>query len=143
MMLCSVEQGIESRRTSVKEIAGPMPNPEILVEGNQTIIRNFSAIVDAMDRDANHVYQYLINELEHLGPENKLCNAQRSNPTKENQRKGVGYVKTYILCDQCIIYLILVSSRKVVPPCLSARPAVLPAGSSLSLSWIFSRVIQP
>ena len=40
-----------------------MPNPEILVEGNQTIIRNFSAIVDAMDRDANHVYQYLINEL--------------------------------------------------------------------------------
>ena len=31
-----------------------MPNPEILVEGNQTIIRNFSAIVDAMDRDANN-----------------------------------------------------------------------------------------
>ena len=37
-----------------------MPTPEILVEGNQTIIRNFSAIVDSMDRDANHVYQDLI-----------------------------------------------------------------------------------
>ena len=32
-----------------------MPEPEILIEGNQTILRNFAAIVDAMDRDANHV----------------------------------------------------------------------------------------
>ena len=40
-----------------------MPEPEILIEGNQTILRNFAAIVDAMDRDANHVYQFLINEL--------------------------------------------------------------------------------
>ena len=39
-----------------------MPEPEILIEGNQTILRNFAAIVDAMDRDANHVYQFLINE---------------------------------------------------------------------------------
>ena len=40
-----------------------MPEPDVLIEGSQTILRNFSDIVDAMDRDANHVYQYLLNEL--------------------------------------------------------------------------------
>ena len=38
-----------------------MPTPDILIEGSQTILRNFSEIVDAMDRDANHVFQYLLN----------------------------------------------------------------------------------
>ena len=36
-----------------------MPEPEILIEGNQTILRNFSAIVDAMDRDATVSYTHL------------------------------------------------------------------------------------
>ena len=40
-----------------------MPQPDIMIEGSQTILRNFSEIVDAMDRDANHVFQYLLNEL--------------------------------------------------------------------------------
>ena len=103
-----------------------MPNPEILVEGNQTIIRNFSAIVDAMDRDANHVYQYLINELGTSGTREQIRVMLKGRiPPKRIKEKIVGYVKTYILCDQCMSP-ILVSSRKVVPPCLSARHAVLP-----------------
>ena len=40
-----------------------MPQPDIMIEGSQTILRNFSEIVDSMDRDANHVFQYLLNEL--------------------------------------------------------------------------------
>ena len=40
-----------------------MPQPDIMIEGSQTILRNFAEIVDAMDRDANHVFQYLLNEL--------------------------------------------------------------------------------
>ena len=39
-----------------------MPQPDIMIEGSQTILRNFSEIVDAMDR-CNHVFQYLLNEL--------------------------------------------------------------------------------
>ena len=34
-----------------------MPEPDIMIEGSQTILRNFSDIVDAMERDANHVFQ--------------------------------------------------------------------------------------
>ena len=76
-----------------------MPNPEILVEGNQTIIRNFSAIVDAMDRDANHVYQYLINELGTSGTREQVRVMLKGRvPPKRIKEKIVGYVKTYILC---------------------------------------------
>ena len=79
-----------------------MPNPEILVEGNQTIIRNFSAIVDAMDRDANHVYQYLINELGTSGTREQVRVMLKGRvPPKRIKEKIVGYVKTYILCGQC------------------------------------------
>ena len=79
-----------------------MPNPEILVEGNQTIIRNFAAIVDAMDRDANHVYQYLINELGTSGTREQVRVMLKGRvPPKRIKEKIVGYVKTYILCEQC------------------------------------------
>ena len=79
-----------------------MPNPEILVEGNQTIIRNFSAIEDAMDRDANHVYQYLINELGTSGTREQVRVMLKGRvPPKRIKEKIVGYVKTYILCEQC------------------------------------------
>ena len=79
-----------------------MPTPGILVEGNQTIIRNFSAIVDSMDRDANHVYQYLINELGTSGTREQVRLLLKGRiPPKRIKEKIVGYVKTYILCDQC------------------------------------------
>ena len=79
-----------------------MPTPEILVEGNQTIIRNFSAIVDAMDRDANHVYQYLINQLATSGTREQVRVMLKGRvPPKRIKEKIVGYVKTYILCEQC------------------------------------------
>jgi len=79
-----------------------MPTPEILVEGNQTIIRNFSSIVDAMDRDANHVYQYLINELGTSGTREQVRVMLKGRvPPKRIKEKIVAYVKTYILCGQC------------------------------------------
>tara|TARA_Y100001970_G_scaffold12536_1_gene14353 strand:- start:41170 stop:41580 length:411 start_codon:yes stop_codon:yes gene_type:complete len=79
-----------------------MPNPEVLVEGNQTIIRNFSAIVDSMDRDPNHVYQYLINELGTSGTREQIRVILKGRiPPKRIKEKIVGYVKNFILCGQC------------------------------------------
>ncbi|GIS50127.1 MAG: hypothetical protein Ct9H90mP24_4190 [Methanobacteriota archaeon] len=43
-----------------------MPQPDIMIEGSQTILRNFSEIVDSMDRDANHVFQYCLTNLVRL-----------------------------------------------------------------------------
>jgi len=79
-----------------------MPPPEILVEGSQTILRNFAAIVDSMDRDPNHVYQYLVNELGTSGTREQVRVLFKGRiPPKRIKEKLVGYVKTYILCEQC------------------------------------------
>ncbi|MAD56567.1 MAG: translation initiation factor IF-2 subunit beta [Euryarchaeota archaeon] len=79
-----------------------MPEPEILIEGNQTILRNFAAIVDAMDRDVNHVYQFLINELGTSGTREQVRVLFKGRvPPKRIKEKIVSYVKSYILCGQC------------------------------------------
>ena len=79
-----------------------MPTPDILIEGSQTILRNFSEIVDAMDRDANHVFQYLLNELGTSGTiEQFRIMLKGKVPPKRIKEKLVSYVKTFILCNQC------------------------------------------
>jgi translation initiation factor 2 subunit 2 len=79
-----------------------MPPPEILVEGSQTILRNFAAIVDSMDRDPNHVYQFLVNELGTSGTREQVRVLFKGRiPPKRIKEKLVGYVKAYILCEQC------------------------------------------
>ena len=54
-----------------------MPEPDILIEGSQTILRNFADIVSAMDRDSNHVYQFLLNELGALATPLIYCFRER------------------------------------------------------------------
>ena len=79
-----------------------MPTPDILIEGSQTILRNFSEIVDAMDRDANHVFQYLLNELGTSGTiEQFRIMLKGKVPPKRIKEKIVSYVKTFILCAEC------------------------------------------
>ncbi len=79
-----------------------LPEPEILIEGNQTIIRNFSDMVSVMDRDANHVYQFMLNELGTSGNrEQHRVLLKGRIPPKRIKGRIVNYVKTYILCDQC------------------------------------------
>ena len=79
-----------------------MPEPDILIEGSQTILRNFMDIVNAMDRDANHVYQFLLNELGTSGTreQTRVLFKGRVPPVRIKE-KLVAYVKAFILCDQC------------------------------------------
>ena len=79
-----------------------MPQPDIMKEGSQTILRNFSEIVDAMDRDTNHVFQYLLNELGTSGSREQVRIMLKGKvPPKRIKEKIVSYVKTFILCGEC------------------------------------------
>ncbi len=79
-----------------------LPEPKVMIEGSQTIIRNFSEIVDMMDRDGNHVYHFLQNELGTSGSreEHRVLLKGRIPPRRTKEKLG-NYVRTYILCEQC------------------------------------------
>ena len=79
-----------------------MPKPDVQIEGSQTILRNFSDIVNAMDRDANHVYHFLLNALGTSGPREQVRVMFKGRvPPMRIKEKLVAYVKAFILCDQC------------------------------------------
>ena len=79
-----------------------MPEPDVLIEGSQTILRNFADIVSAMDRDANHVYQFLLNELGTSGTREQVRVMFKGRvPPARIKEKLVAYVKAFILCGQC------------------------------------------
>ena len=55
-----------------------------------------------MDRDPNHVYQFLLNELGTSGTrESSRVMFKGRIPPKRIRGKIVNYVKSYILCNQC------------------------------------------
>jgi len=70
-----------------------LPDPQIMIEGSNTIFRNFAEVVNHMDRDDNHVYQFMLNELGTAG--------SRDGPPKRLKKAIVNYVNTYIKCVQC------------------------------------------
>ena len=79
-----------------------MPEPDILIEGSQTILRTFADVVNAMDRAANHVYQFLLNELGTSGTREQVRVMFKGRvPPARIKEKLVAYVKAFILCDQC------------------------------------------
>ena len=79
-----------------------LPEPDVLIEGSQTILRNFSELISMMDRDADHVYQFLQNELVTSATREKGRVLLKGRiPPRRIKEKIVTYVKTYILCQQC------------------------------------------
>jgi translation initiation factor 2 subunit 2 len=79
-----------------------LPEPQILIEGSNTIFQNFNAVVSMMERDENHVYQFIQNELgtsaARDGPRIRL---KGRIPPKRIRKTIVNYVNTYIKCSQC------------------------------------------
>ncbi len=79
-----------------------VPEPRMLTEGKTTVLENFAAIVDKLNREPEHVFKFILRE---LGTAGKL----------EGQRAifhgkftpGVmaelieAYVKDYVTCSEC------------------------------------------
>ena len=79
------------------------PEPEILQEGSKkTIIRNFSEIVDALRRDENHLYKFLLQELGTAGSiDNRRLVLQGRVPAKKINERIKLYIDTFIVCQEC------------------------------------------
>lgn len=79
-----------------------LPEPQILIEGSNTIFRNFNEVVSMMDRDDNHVYQYILNDLGTSGSrDGPRARFKGRIPPKRIKKTIVNYVNSYIICNQC------------------------------------------
>ena len=79
-----------------------LPAPQIMIEGSNTIFRNFNEVVSMMDRDDNHVYQYILNELGTSGSrDGPRARFKGRIPPKRIKTTIANYVNTYIKCSQC------------------------------------------
>ncbi len=79
-----------------------VPEPDILQEGKITVIRNFSAIVDALRRDPEHLLHYLLRELGTPGniEGQRLVLKAKITSAQINDRIQ-GYIDTFVLCSEC------------------------------------------
>jgi len=79
-----------------------VPEPDVMIEGKTTVIRNFGDIVDALRREPDHLLGYLLRELGTAGTlegrrvviKGKVGTAQVADRIKD-------YVDEYVLCSEC------------------------------------------
>jgi translation initiation factor 2 subunit 2 len=79
-----------------------IPQSVTFVEGNQTIIKNFSEIADLLGRDPKHVYTFLLKELAAPGTlEGNRVVMQRVLRQSVIDSKIEGYANEFVLCHEC------------------------------------------
>lgn len=78
------------------------PVAEIMIQGNQTIIKNFSQICQTLRRNPKHLLKFLTKELASPGNFDKIRAIFQSRiPQNIIQRKLESYVKDYVICKEC------------------------------------------
>ncbi|AEG18873.1 translation initiation factor IF-2 subunit beta [Methanobacterium paludis] len=89
------EKVFESKRFTV-------PRAYSVIQGNRTIIQNFSEVADAMNRDPQHVLKFLLRELGTAG------NLEGSRAIMQGKfthylinDRIEDYVKRFVMCHEC------------------------------------------
>lgn len=79
-----------------------IPDLDAMVEGNTTIIRNFTEISDKLNRDPEKLLKYLLGELATAGEREKerVIFKGKISP-KKIQTKLENYVEKFVLCSEC------------------------------------------
>ena len=79
-----------------------IPAVETAIQGNQTIIKNFSQVCETLRRDPKHLLKFLTKEL--ATPANfdgSRAILQTKIPQNLIQKKLETYIKEYVLCKEC------------------------------------------
>jgi translation initiation factor 2 subunit 2 len=79
-----------------------VPEAEVLQEGNSTVLRNLADICDAINRDPQQVFAYLLRELGTAGTmeDRRVIFKGRISADQINERIR-NYVEEYVLCSEC------------------------------------------
>jgi len=80
-----------------------IPQANTFIEGNQTIIKNFSEIADLLGRDPKHVFTFLLKELAAPGTlDGNRVVIQRALRKHVIDQKIEAYAGEFVLCHQCM-----------------------------------------
>lgn len=79
-----------------------VPEAMIEIQGNKTLIRNFTDIASALRRDPAHLAKYLFKELATPGNvQGSTLTLQRKLTSSFIQEKIASYVKEFVYCRVC------------------------------------------
>jgi len=79
-----------------------VPKAYSMIQGNRTMIQNFSEIADAMNRDPQHLLKFLLRELGTAGNlEGSRAILQGKFTHYLINERVDGYVKRFIMCHEC------------------------------------------
>ncbi len=87
---------------SVENVDFKIPEPDAIIQGNKTIIRNFSQMADVARRSKDEIEAYLTRELAvHLNVEDQrlVINAKINQATLNAKIKK--YFESYVICKEC------------------------------------------
>jgi translation initiation factor 2 subunit 2 len=79
-----------------------IPLAETMIQGNQTIIKNFSDIAETIRREPSHILKFLTKELATpAGLSGARAIFQAKISQKMIQQKLEAYVNDYVFCKEC------------------------------------------
>ena len=79
-----------------------VPEPDVMIEGKTTVIRNFAAIAESLRREPEHLYGYLLRELGTAGNLDGGRVVFKGKVSTANIAERImSYVEEYVLCSEC------------------------------------------
>ena len=79
-----------------------VPEPDVMIEGKTSVIRNFGEIVDVLRRDPQHLLGYLLRELGTAGTMEGRRVVFKGKVTASQVAERIkSYVDEYVLCSEC------------------------------------------
>lgn len=79
-----------------------VPEPDVMIEGKTTVLRNFGDIVDKLRREPDHLLGYLLRELGTAGSlEGRRVVFKGKVATVAIADRIKDYVDEYVLCSEC------------------------------------------
>lgn len=79
-----------------------LPEPDVILEGKSSVLRNFMDIAEKLRRDPQHLLQYLLRELGTPGTVEgrRVVFKSKVNPAQLEDRIKE-YTVTYVICSEC------------------------------------------
>ena len=79
-----------------------IPEAQTLIEGNQTIIKNFNEVANALNRKPDHLLTFLLKELAAPGViDGNRVIIQRILKKAVIDKRIADYTKDFVLCHEC------------------------------------------